>query len=217
MNNGVKGSATTSRRERARQTRAKIIRAADEEFRAAGYQGATMAAIARRAGVAVQTIYFVFGTKAELLSDVIDAAVQEFRYDHDHADGAGWYRAMEADPDPASALRTFVRGMGAVLARVAPLKPIIDAAAAVDPEAKEVHDKHEQLRQGAYRAAAELLATKGALREDIDVDTATDILIALGGEDGYQAFRRRGWEHDRCLDYLCEILPELLIAAREDD
>ena len=34
-----------------------------------------MAAIAQRAGVAVQTVYFVFHTKAELLSRVIDAAV----------------------------------------------------------------------------------------------------------------------------------------------
>ena len=63
------------RREQARRTRLRIIRAAHAEFIERGYHGATMAAIARRAGVATQTVYFVFHTKAELASGVIDTAV----------------------------------------------------------------------------------------------------------------------------------------------
>src|SRR4051795_9668478 len=92
----VKSSVKGSRHERARQTREKIVRAADEEFRAAGYQGATMAAIARRAGFAEQTVYFVFHTKAELLSNVIDAAVLGTE-DPIAPEEAPWFQVMEAE------------------------------------------------------------------------------------------------------------------------
>jgi AcrR family transcriptional regulator len=48
------------RKERAARTRRAIIAAATQEFRSSGYHGATMSAIAMGAGVAVQTVYFVF-------------------------------------------------------------------------------------------------------------------------------------------------------------
>ena len=37
-----------------------------------GYHGATVASIAARAGVATQTVYYVFNTKAALISAAID-------------------------------------------------------------------------------------------------------------------------------------------------
>src|SRR4051794_13082260 len=102
MADQVNGSTKAARRERARQTREKIVRAADQQFRAAGYHGATIAAIARRAGVAEQTVYFVFHTKAELLSDVIDAAV--LGPDTVAPEEAQWYRDLEGNADAAQAL-----------------------------------------------------------------------------------------------------------------
>lgn len=63
------------RRQKADATRRKIVAAAHEEFAANGYQGATIASIARRAKVAAQTVYFVFHTKAALISAVIETAV----------------------------------------------------------------------------------------------------------------------------------------------
>ena len=65
----------SSRREKAAQTRARIVEAAHAEFLDNGFHGATIASVARRAGVATQTVYFVFHTKAELISAVIDAMV----------------------------------------------------------------------------------------------------------------------------------------------
>lgn len=64
-----------TRKERSERTRRAIVQAATDEFRASGYHGTTMAAIARRAGVAVQTVYFVFHTKPLLLTATIDQAV----------------------------------------------------------------------------------------------------------------------------------------------
>ena len=69
--NGVK----QTRKEKAAATRRRIIAAAAEEFVHSGYHGTAMTAIANRAGYAVQTVYFVFHTKAELFAAALDTAV----------------------------------------------------------------------------------------------------------------------------------------------
>ena len=59
----------------ARATRLRMIRAAQRVFIASGYAGARMIDIAAEAGVAVQTVYFTFHTKAELLQACYELAV----------------------------------------------------------------------------------------------------------------------------------------------
>lgn len=69
------------------------------------------------------------------------------------------------------------------------------------------------MRYESYRRVIELIAAKGRLRSGIDLDMATDILLTFVGDDLYLAFLRdRGWTHDRCVDYLCSAVPELLLA-----
>ena len=63
------------RAEQVAQTRRDILAAAGALFRADGYTAVAMPAIAREAGVAVETIYRAFGSKAGLFAAVIDAAV----------------------------------------------------------------------------------------------------------------------------------------------
>src|SRR5438874_11507191 len=58
------------RREQAAQTRARILDAAYRLLLAGGYEAPTIQMVAEAAGVAVQTGYFVFGTKARLLAAV---------------------------------------------------------------------------------------------------------------------------------------------------
>src|SRR5213595_300848 len=67
--------AKLSRRERAKATQWRIVKAAYTLFCARGYAGTTMAEIAEAAGVAVQTVYFTFHTKSALLSRAYDFAV----------------------------------------------------------------------------------------------------------------------------------------------
>jgi AcrR family transcriptional regulator len=57
------------------RTRAQVLAAASACFEETGWAGTTVAAIAERAGVAVETVYSGFGSKKELLRQVIDVAV----------------------------------------------------------------------------------------------------------------------------------------------
>src|SRR5687767_1457497 len=125
--NAVRGS----RREKAEATRRTIVRAAHAEFVEQGFHGATVTAIAKRAGVAPQTIYFVFSNKSALISAAIATAVM----------GEGeplapqetpWFAAMLAEPDAQESLRIFVRGSAEIFARAAGLSEVLRAAALTD-------------------------------------------------------------------------------------
>ena len=70
----VKQSRPT-RRERAAKTRDRILEAATQVFVERGYAGARMADIAERGEVAVQTLYYTFSTKSDLLRACIARAV----------------------------------------------------------------------------------------------------------------------------------------------
>lgn len=199
------------RRDKARLTRQRLVQAAHREFLDKGYYGATMAGIAQRADVAPQTVYFVFHTKAELISAVIDVGVLGEDPPTIPQD-ADWWAAMERAATPDGVLRQFVRGAGPLLARAAPIAEIVRAAALTDPEVRAIHQRHDRLQIAGYRQVVDLLLRKGSLRPGLTADTATDLLLTLCGDATYvQLTTDRGWTHDRVLDWLEDAAPKLLL------
>src|SRR6476646_10050186 len=67
--------ASTLRARQAADTKAQVLAAAAELFEESGWSGTTVAAIAQRAGVAVETVYSGFGSKKQVLRAVVDFAV----------------------------------------------------------------------------------------------------------------------------------------------
>jgi len=63
------------RERNALQTREEVLAAAAELFEESGWSGTTVAAIAKRAGVAVETVYAGVGSKKHVLRAVLDFAV----------------------------------------------------------------------------------------------------------------------------------------------
>jgi AcrR family transcriptional regulator len=59
----------------AARTREAIVAAAKDAFERLGWSGATMRAVADRAGVSVKTVEALYRTKAELLKTVVDYAI----------------------------------------------------------------------------------------------------------------------------------------------
>ena len=66
---------SSRRQEQARQTRRAILDAAGRLFVDPGYAATPLTAVAAEAGVAVQTVYAVFGSKRQLLSDLVDVTL----------------------------------------------------------------------------------------------------------------------------------------------
>src|SRR6185369_8895154 len=175
----------TPRRDRARATRLRITKAAYTLFCERGYVGTTMADIAEAAGVAVQTVYFTFHTKTELLSRAYDFAVLG-EGDPLPPEQQAWYARMTAEPEIVPALRHVVEGVGQILTRATPLDTVVRASAGSDPETAAVRAFHEGWRAQGYRAMLDILSSKGKLRAGVSPEQATQLLLLYVGMDVYR-------------------------------
>ena len=204
----VKGEKP-NRKAKAAATRQRIIGAATREFIASGYHGTPMATIANRAGVAVQTVYFVFHTKPELFAAALDAAVlgPEAKPPMQQR----WAQDVFAERrSPRAAVESFIRGSAPIFARAAALNAVAAAAAPTDPELAEVYQSREQLRVDGYRNFVNGLA----LPATVDHGRATDVLITMLSPQLYLALKQeRGWQHEEIVDWMATTIPGLMLVT----
>lgn len=183
-----------------------MLDAAHELFTASGYPGTTMAAIADVAGVAVQTVYFTFHTKAELLGEVFERKVTG-------AEGVPpplqeWHRAAEATEDLGEALRTWAVGVAAIVARVAPLRPVFDGVGP-DEDVADLWSRGEQLREEGYAAFLGHLVDRHGLTPGTDLGELIDIALVLLGPVGHRGFvEDRGWSIGAWVDLVVATLKQ---------
>jgi AcrR family transcriptional regulator len=203
--------ATAARRERGEQTRLRILRAAEAEFAEAGYQAATMARIAARAGVAVQTVYFSFRSKSRLLRELITQSVMGFT-DPQKPEDTDWFNATLEEEDGAAALRSFAAGGLSIFSRASTAAETARLAAPTDPEVADVYMESERLRAEQFERFATSLERHGALRPGLSAAKATDVLLTMASAQTYlQLTRLRGWSDDDWAEWLGEALCQLLL------
>jgi AcrR family transcriptional regulator len=202
----------SSRREKARATRRRIIEAATDEFSERGYHGATIASIATRAGVAPQTVYFVFHNKADLISAAVDHAVMGGDDPSGVPQESEWWAEMSRQRSAVGALRTFVRGAGPLFARASAISEILRGAALTDNELWRIYQHHENLRREGFGEVIALLEEKGTLRGGLDHASATDVLMTVLSDATYYTLTvDRGWSHEQCIDWLSDAVTRLLL------
>lgn len=179
--------------ERSRLTRQKIVTAAHELFLANGYEATNLKDVAEHAGVAVQTIYFVFRNKRTLFKEVVDTAIAGDDEPVATMERA-WFRDACAAPTATELLKVLVRGSRKVLGRVAPMTPLIESASASDPEIAALWPSEKDPRYTVLRAAAEALVSKPGARSGMSAETAADKLFGLLSPQLYLIFvHERSW------------------------
>ena len=210
----VKRSKQTlqTRRERSKVTHWRIVKAAYEAFCAQGYPGTTIANVAERAGVAVQTVYFVFHTKAELLSRAIAYAVAGESDPRPPAEQPFYREAIEA-PDVRTAVRAFVTGVADMERRMTPLVPAL-AAAELNPETAAIVAFAEEWRADGYREFLDVVLTKATLRPGVTPERATHLLLLYVHVGSYRMLvSTYGWSHAEWIDWTVETLLSQLFAT----
>ncbi|MEV4111560.1 helix-turn-helix domain-containing protein [Nonomuraea sp. NPDC049695] len=181
------------RTERSRQTRAKIVAAARELFLEHGYGATNLQDVADRAGVAVQTIYFVFRNKRALLKELVDTTIAGDDEPIATMDRP-WFREARAAATAADQLRQHVHGTRLILDRVASIAKLLETAAANDPEIATMWPTGEDPRFTVQSAAAQALVAKPGARPGLSAAMAADLLYCLLSPDLYLVFvRDRGW------------------------
>lgn len=186
-----------TRRDRARATRRRIAEAALRRFSEQGYAATTMDAVARDAGVAVQTIYFTFHTKAELLIASLEVAGGE-PGSPEVVMERGWIGRVIEAPSGTRRLALIVEHSNEIYARVGPLLGAVSAAASVDPEVDQAWRGLVARRRAGMNQIIEVFAARGELRDGLDPSLALDLLFGINRAETYLAFTLEcGWSMPR--------------------
>jgi hypothetical protein len=135
----------------------------------------------------------VFHTKAGLLR-----AVWESRLAADEAAipvfERRWFLDLDADPSPEGKLRRLASQGRTVKGRSGDLMEVIRNAATVDSQISQLWQDIEAKLLNVQRAVVGQLGAIGALRQDLDAESATDVLWTLNHPSLWHLLvRGRGW------------------------
>lgn len=185
------------RQQQAAATRRGILEASQRLFEQQGYPATTMEAIAVEAGVALKTVYVVFATKSGLLRALWDLLLKGDQEEAGVAERP-WYREILEEPDAERQLRLTARNSRLVKVRIAGVLKVIRTAAHVDADMKALWNLIQTDFYDNQRAIVETLHAKEALRENLDVASATDVLWTLNHPDVWLLLvGERGWTPER--------------------
>jgi AcrR family transcriptional regulator len=199
------------RREQARQTREAILDAARRLFLNDGFTPTTIATIAAKAQVSVDTIYKAFGGKPGLVRAICQQALAgeqpvpaEVRSDALHAAGR----------DP----RDIIRGWGVltteIAPRVAPILLLVRAAAAADPEMAVLQAELSAQRLERMTHNARNLAAFDHLHEGLTVELAGEIMWTYSSPELYELLvLTRGWPLERYGTFIANAMISALLPA----
>lgn len=197
---------------RARETRRRVIEAALRLFVEHGYMPTTMSAIAQEAGVAVQTLYLAFGSKAAILAAALDTAIV--------GDAAPvplierpWVQAVRAEADGRRALARLCDEVVQLFRRVAPLHVAIRAATG-DADVASLLAQDQQRRYATQRQFAAILAAKPGFNTELGEERAADLIYGLLSEAVYLLFcTDRGWSVEDWTAWVAATLSSQLFPA----
>ena len=204
---------STRRREQARQTRRAILDAAGGLFAGIGYGATTLQQVADEAGVAVQTVYAAFGNKPALLEELLDTSIagDDERVAVNDRD---WMRDVFHHPDPTVRLGAYAAAVTGIHERAGDIFSVLHAAAAADPTLAPLAATTEQRRRSGANSVVAGLDAIGALRDDLGVDEAIDVLWTLNSPQVHQRLVRDcGWTVDRFQAWLADTFRTALLAT----
>jgi AcrR family transcriptional regulator len=203
------------RREQAAATRRDILAAAQRLFERQGYAATTMEAIAAEAGVALKTVYLAFETKSGVLRALWNRSLRGERDDVPIAEHP-WYREALEAPDPVDQLRLNACNSRAGKLRIAGVLGVVRSAAPLDPDIAALWDRIQTEYRANQRVIVESLDAKNALRPELDVDRAADILWTINHPDVWQLLvGERGWRPDQYERWAADLACAQLLHDRE--
>ena len=121
------------RARKALATRHRVLDAAETLFVRDGYAAATIAAIAEKADVAVQTVYAVFGNKRAILNELLATRVVGDNHVSPLHSREQW-QAIEREPDPRRQLALLAALATQIGNRIGSLYQVLAGAAGSTPK-----------------------------------------------------------------------------------
>lgn len=184
------------RREQARRTRLAVLQAARRLFLDPGYAATSLTTVAETAGVSVPTIYAVFGSKRQLLSELVDVTVAGDDEPVPLAQRAFVDRIRSA-PDLRQKLLAYADHLVDTHRRVVDVLLALAGAATADADAAAIWRKNLEERRAGMTMFAHDLMTTGEIRPDADPAAVTDVLVLAMDVRNYDwLVRQCGWSDE---------------------
>jgi AcrR family transcriptional regulator len=168
------------REEQAARTRLRILDAASELFLERGYARTTMKDIAAQADVARDTVHAIFGSKARVLTALIDlrlvpdGTVTNVTQRPDA-------QAIRDEVDQRKQIELFAKFITGISTELRPVFEILRTASAVEPEMAKVFQEMDRFRMNNMQTYAKWIANRGPLR--VSTRRAAEIIWALASPD----------------------------------
>ena len=202
---------SSRRQAQAKETRAAIVLTARDLFIEQGYGRTTIADIALRVGVSVETIYGAFGNKATLLHKAWDVTVGGDDQDivfHERPE----VLAIRNEPDLAKRLMLHAAFSTRTAERIAPFQLMVQSAAGADPAAAVMLEEMARQRLAGMTVMAAEVAKTGQLA--VPEEECRDVIWSMtDGVLWHRLVNERGWTNERFADWLGRTWVHLLVRA----
>ena len=175
-----------------------------------GYDATTVARIAARAGVSVDTVYASVGRKPELVVAVIDMVLGSSD-EPIPAEQRDYVRAVRAAPSARAKIALYAASLGEVMPRTAPLMDALRRAGHGDPGCAKAWARLSERRASNMVLFAADLRSTGDLREDLLDRDVADIVWSTNGPEYWLQLRSRDWSPKRYAELLDDLWCRLLL------
>jgi len=219
MSDGVKrghkrGYSSPRRVEQAAATRREILAAARELFVADGYVRTTVAAIAARARVSVDTVYATVGRKPALLRELVESAISGADSPIPGAQ-RDYVARMHESGSAHKALAIYAAAVTAIHQRLAPVFLTLRGAAATDPACAALWTEITERRARNMRHLVADLRPTGELRDDLTDDRIADIIWSMNSAEYWDLLvRERSWSPAEFEAHLADAWIRLLVTSK---
>lgn len=190
----------THRQRQAAETQRLVLEAAQKLFLETGFGVTTIEAIASTAGVAVSTVYAIFGNKRGILKSIRE----------------NWHQASQTrdisaqaleEPNPARRIALFARATRRAWEQGGTMMAIYQSAAAVDSEA--AAELNAALTGRRTNMGRWLEASAPLFRPDLEPQRVVAIYLALTRPEVYlELVNAFGWTPDEYETWLAETLKQ---------
>jgi AcrR family transcriptional regulator len=206
---GTRKYSSPVRDEQAARTRARILDAASQLFLERGYARTTMKDIADLADVARDTVHAVFGSKARVLTALIDVRLVpdgSVANITQRADA----QAIRDEVDQRKQIELFAAFITGVSTHLRPVFEILRTASAVEPDMANVFEEMDRFRMKNMQIYAKWFAAHGPLR--VSTRRASEIIWTLASPDvGRMLCDELGWTQAQHARWMADTLIRTLL------
>ncbi|MGS0684742.1 TetR/AcrR family transcriptional regulator [Nakamurella sp. GG22] len=218
MDDGVKSEVSGRRAYRsprrtrqAAETRLAILSAARELFVLGGYSATTVAEIASRAKVSVDTVYATVGRKPAVLRELVETAISGTDQAVP-AEQRDYVRRIRSADGATEKLALYATAIAEIQQRLAPVFLALRDAAVTDADCAALWSEISQRRAANMLLLAGDLRSTGEVRTDLSDQQVADVIWTMNSAEYWDLLvRERGWDSAQFAAWLRDAWVRLLL------